>query len=320
MNQLFNTIISVLSQGGATSLLFVALAAGTVFALAMGLSSMVMNWKDPVRRRLDRVGGADQDASAATPLADRLRPLSVLIAPKKGAEHGRVQRLMIHAGYRDPSAVTLFFGVKAALMIALPLAVLFLAPLFPRLTTMNIVLYAVGAGYAGSIACSFWLDRSVLRRQRALRTGFPDALDLLVVCVESGLGLAPAIQRVSDELSVSHPELGHELSLVNAEMRAGVERGQALKNLADRTGLDDVRGMTGMLVQTLRFGTSVADALRVYSEEFRDKRTQGAEEQAAKIGTKMIFPLVLCLFPSFFLVAIGPAVIGLIDVFSHFGK
>jgi tight adherence protein C len=103
-------------------------------------------------------------------------------------------------------------------------------------------------------------------------------------------------------------------------MRAGVERGQALKNMSDRTGLEDIRGMTSLLVQTMRFGTSIAEALRVYSEEFRDKRTQAAEEQAAKIGTKMIFPLVLCQFPSFFLVSIGPAVIGLIDVFSNFGR
>ena len=135
-----------------------------------------------------------------------------------------------------------------------------------------------------------------------------------------GLGLAPALQRVADEIGVSHPELGEELGLVNAEIRAGVERGQALKNLADRTGLQDIRGLTALLVQTMRFGTSVADALRVYADEFRDKRTQSAEEQAAKISTKMIFPLVLCLFPSFFLVAVGPAVIGLIDAFAGIGR
>jgi tight adherence protein C len=182
------------------------------------------------------------------------------------------------------------------------------------------VLCAACAGYLGWIACSIWLDKQVAKRQRELRAGFPDALDLLVVCVESGLGLAPALQRVAEELTVSHPALADELGLVNAEMRAGVERGQALKNLSDRTGLEDVRGMTSLLVQTMRFGTSVAEALRVYSEEFRDKRTQAAEEQAAKIGTKMIFPLVLFLFPSFFLVSVGPAVIGLIDVFTKFGN
>ena len=223
---------------------------------------------------------------------------------------------MIYAGYRSPNARTLFFGVKALAIMVLPCLVLLASPLIPAVSTSKLLLYAFGAGYMGSILCSMWLDRAVENRQRAIRAGFPDALDLLVVCVESGLGLAPALQRVADELSVSHPSLGDELTLVNAEMRAGVERGAALKNLADRTGLEDIRGLTALLVQTMRFGTSVADALRVYSEEFRDKRTQAAEEQAAKIGTKMVFPLVLFLFPSFFLVAVGPAVIGLIDVFT----
>ena len=142
-------------------------------------------------------------------------------------------------------------------------------------------------------------------------------LDLLVVCVESGLGLAAALQRVSDELGVSHPELAYELATVNAEVRVGVPREQALKNLAERTGLEDIRGLVGLLVQTMRFGTGVADALRVYSEEFRDKRTQKAEEMAAKMGTKLIFPLVLCMFPMFFVVAVGPAVIRIMDAFSQ---
>jgi hypothetical protein len=146
-----------------------------------------------------------------------------------------------------------------------------------------------------------------------------DALDLLVVCVESGLGLAAAIQRVADELGVSHPELAFELALVNAEIRVGVQREQALKNLADRTGLEDIRGLVGLLVQTMRFGTGVADALRVYSEEFRDKRTQKAEEQAAKMGTKLVFPLVLFMFPIFFIVAVGPAVLRIIDAFAQVG-
>jgi tight adherence protein C len=153
-------------------------------------------------------------------------------------------------------------------------------------------------------------------RLKKLRNGFPDALDLLVVCVEAGLGLGSAIERVARDLEVSHPELAEELRLVNVEMRAGVERPTALKNLADRSGLADIRGLVGLLVQTIRFGTSIADALRVYSEEFRDKRMQRAEEQAAKIGTKLIFPLVTCMFPSFFIVAVGPAALRMMIVFE----
>jgi tight adherence protein C len=174
----------------------------------------------------------------------------------------------------------------------------------------------IGVGGLGFLAPSMWLDRRAQARQRQLRIGFPDALDLLVVCVEAGLGLAPALQRVADDLMISYPELGTELALVNAEIRAGVERTQALKNLAERTGLEDIRGLVALLVQTMRFGTGIADALRVYSEEFRDKRMQAAEEVAAKMGTKMIFPLVACLFPSFFLIAIGPAALAMMTVFK----
>jgi tight adherence protein C len=318
MEAVLNTLQGFLGDGGSAATMFIVLAAGAVFVLTLGVSAFAMGLLDPVRRRLGRLGSGDERAtSAADGFADNLRNIAGLLTPKKERERLRVRQLLTYAGYRSPNAATLYYGVKGLAIVILPVCVLLASPLLPKLSTNKLVLYAVAAGYLGSLLCSMWLDRQVENRQRALRRGFPDALDLLVVCVESGLGLAPALQRVADELALSHPPLGDELALVNAEMRAGVERGTALKNLAERTGLDDIRGLTALLVQTMRFGTSIADALRVYSEEFRDKRTQAAEEQAAKIGTKMIFPLVLCLFPSFFLVAIGPAVIGLIDVFGR---
>jgi tight adherence protein C len=321
MDAILNTVQSFLGQTGAATSLFIVLAAGAGFALAMGASAFVVGLFDPLRKRLGKVAADDDRAPMfAERMIENLRPLAAFIRPKSERERTRIERLLIHAGHRSANARTLYFGVKALAIMLLPCAVLLASPLLPNLSTARLMLYAVAAGYLGSLACSIWLDHAVAARQRAIRTGFPDALDLLVVCVESGLGLAPALQRVADELSVSHPALGEELALVNAEMRAGVERGAALKNLSDRTGLDDIRGLTALLAQTMRFGTSVAEALRVYSEEFRDKRTQAAEEQAAKIGTKMVFPLVLFLFPSFFLVAIGPAVIGLIDVFSQMGR
>lgn len=309
-----------LENFGSGGLLFIALAAAAVFALSMGMSAFVMGLLDPVRRRLGQLGSGDERPSASATMAESLSNFAAMVTPRTERERQRVQRLLIHAGYRSANARTLYYGVKALAIMILPIGVLLASPFFPKITTNQLMFFAAGAGYLGWISCSMWLDRQVANRQRALRAGFSDALDLLVVCVESGLGLAPALQRVADELAVSHPALGDELALVNAEMRAGVERGVALKNLSERTGLEDIRGMTALLVQTMRFGTSIADALRIYSEEFRDKRTQAAEEQAAKIGTKMIFPLVLFLFPSFFLVVIGPAVIGLIEVFSQIGK
>lgn len=321
MDAILIALQDFLGDNGGAGILFIALAAAAVFALTMGLSAFVLGLIDPVRRRLGQLGAATREqASAAATIAESLSNFAPFVTPRSDRERQRVERLLIHAGYRSPNARTLYYGIKALTVMILPMGVLLASPLLPKLTTNQLILFAGSAGYLGWVACSMWLDRQVANRQRALRAGFPDALDLLVVCVESGLGLAPALARVADELAVSHPALGDELALVNAEMRAGVERGVALKNLAERTGLEDIRGMTALLVQTMRFGTSIADALRIYSEDFRDKRTQAAEEQAAKIGTKMIFPLVLFLFPSFFLVIIGPAVIGLIDVFSKLGR
>lgn len=321
MDAVLSALRDFLGDSGGAGLWFIALAAAAVFALTMGMSAFVVGLLDPVRRRLGQLSSSSNERpSAAATMAQSLSNFAAWVTPRSARERQRVERLLIHAGYRSPNARTLYYGVKALAVMILPIGVLVASPLFPKLSTNQLMLGAAGAGYLGWVACSAWLDKKVANRQRALRAGFSDALDLLVVCVESGLGLAPALQRVADELVVSHPDLGEELALVNAEMRAGVERGVALKNLSERTGLEDIRGMTALLVQTMRFGTSIAEALRIYSEEFRDKRTQAAEEQAAKIGTKMIFPLVLFLFPSFFLVVIGPAVIGLVEVFSQIGK
>jgi tight adherence protein C len=314
-----NVLRSYLDFTATPGLAIMILAAAAVFAFSLGISGVVSAVASPLRRRLQRVSAADGQAVArANGIADLLRPVARYVIPAKVGERSRIERALIHAGFRSPGALSIYYGTKALLMLLLPLGVLVASPFVPRVSTSRLMFVAGFAAFLGSLIPSLWLDRSVRRRQRALRVGFPDALDLLVVCVEAGLGLAPALQRVSDDLIVSHPELGNELALVNAEMRAGVERTQALKNLADRTGLDDIRGLVALLVQTMRFGTGVADALRVYSEEFRDKRMQAAEEQAALIGTKMIFPLVACLFPSFFLVMVGPAIVRLIAVFRTF--
>jgi tight adherence protein C len=237
--------------------------------------------------------------------------------PKNDGEQSRIRVRLTHAGYRSPNAITIFFAAKLFLGVATPMLVLTLAPFYPEFTTMQVAAAALAGALLGLFAPNAFLNRQVEKRQRNLYNGFPDALDMLVVCVEAGLGLNAAIQRVAEELTVSHPELAGELGLVNAEIRAGVDRIEALRNLAARTGLDDIRGLVALLAQSVRFGTSVADTLRVYSEEFRDKRMQRAEELAAKIGTKLIFPMVLCLFPSFFLVAIGPAIVGVLEVFKN---
>lgn len=321
MGTFWTGIISTVGLSRGAELAFIGLAAAAAFAFSLGMLAMLAAIADPVRRRIEQVSRAEtRTPTRGARIAAHLRPLAAYLLPSKEKERLRVNQLLTHAGYRASHSLSVFYGVKALLILALPITVLLASPFFPRITTSMLLLYALAAAVIGYLLPSMWLDRRVLSRQRALRAGFPDALDLLVVCVEAGLGLAPALQRVAEEVEIGHPELGAELALVNAEMRAGVERTQALRNLADRTGLSDIRGLVTLMVQTMRFGTSIADALRVYSEEFRDKRMQAAEERAAKIGTKMIFPLVTCLFPSFFLVAIGPAVLRLIDVFSQLSQ
>jgi tight adherence protein C len=270
-----------------------------------------------VRRRVGSLASDEpQKSNPFFRLAASLGPLAVFILPQDELEKNKVMEQLYHAGYRSKTALQIFYLVKTLLMIVLPLAVIVGSQWMPEIGTRKVVLYAFFASGIGMLGPNYVLHKVAENRKRALTNGFPDALDLLVVCVESGLGLAAAIQRVADELDVSHPELAAELSLVNSEIRVGVPREQALKNLANRTGLEDIRGLVGLLVQTMRFGTGVADALRVYSEEFRDKRTQKAEEQAAKMGTKLVFPLVLFMFPIFFIVAIGPAVIRIMDAFT----
>jgi tight adherence protein C len=291
-----------------------------IFILGIGISVIVLGVTDPIRRRLGMINESEeQKGTLSLKIATAVGPIAAYILPKEDLERNKVKEDLYRAGYHSPQAMQVFFALKVVLAIALAAIVLLASPFMPSLESQRIMLYAAIAAAIGLLAPNYFLTKSLARQMRLLRNGFPDALDLLVVCVESGLGLGPALQRVADEINVSHPELALELATVNAEMRAGVQREKALKNLGERTGLPDIRGLVALLVQSMRFGTSVADALRIYSEEFRDKRMQAAEEQAAKIGTKMIFPLVLFMFPVFFVVAVGPAALRMIDAFKSMG-
>jgi tight adherence protein C len=298
----------------------VVLAAVVIFVFAIGISVIVMGVTDPVRRRLGMVNKTEAPKGmTALKIATAIGPVAAFVLPKEELERNKVKQDLYRAGFRSPQALQIFYAVKTVLTVTLALGVLLASRFMPTIETQSLMLYTAIAAAVGLLAPNIFLDKALARHMRLLRNGFPDALDLLVVCVESGLGLGPALQRVADEINVSHPELSLDLATVNAEMRAGVQREKALKNLADRTGLPDIRGLVALLVQSMRFGTSIADALRVYSEEFRDKRMQAAEEQAAKIGTKMIFPLVFFMFPVFFVVAVGPAALRIIDAFKNLG-
>jgi tight adherence protein C len=229
-------------------------------------------------------------------------------APRTAKELGPLRLRLVQAGYRREEAMTVFFGIRVVFALGL-----FLMFGTSFLMKPNITL-AIGGLALGYILPGMLLARMAKRRIHRIRLSLADALDLMVVSVEAGLGLDQALQRVGQELAFAYPELSDELRLVNLELRAGKARPEALRNLADRTGVDDLGSLVTMLIQTDKFGTSVAQALRVYSETLRTKRRQRAEEAAAKTGVKMVFPLVFCIFPAIWVVTIGPAAIKFVTV------
>ncbi|MCY1267208.1 Bacterial type II secretion system protein F domain protein [compost metagenome] len=291
-----------------------ALAGVTVMLLVTGL-------RDPLRRRLLLIkrGHAELPPGQRAPgnLQLLLEQVGQRFAGEDRSLASSTRMRLVHAGYRSASAVQLYWAIRLVLPLSLSAAALLVLPLLPELSLGMALLLVAGAAGCGWLAPAIYVDKRRTKRIGRLRAAFPDALDLMVVCVESGLALPQAMERVAEEMSVSQVELAEELALVNAEIRAGIPSTQALRGLAERTGLEDIQGLVSLLAQSIRFGTSVADTLRIYAEEFRDRRTQAAEEQAAKVGTKLVFPLILCLWPSFFLVAIGPAIIGALKAFGR---
>jgi len=228
--------------------------------------------------------------------------------PKSPKEMGNLRLRLVQAGYRREEALTLFFGIRIAFAIGL----FFLLSTGVLIkTNLLVALGALGLGY---VLPGMALARMAKKRSHRIRLSLADMLDLLVVSVEAGLGLDQALSRVGTELAFAYPELAEELKLINLELRAGKPRSEALRNLADRTGVDDLSSIVTMLIQTDKFGTSISQSLRVASETLRTKRRQRAEEAAAKTGVKMVFPLVLCIFPSIWVVTIGPAAIRFITV------
>ena len=278
-------------------------------ALVGGLAYAFMPAGSAIDRRIEEL--------TFTPEVEEKPRLQALIAvfkrlgeraPKSPKEMGSLRLRLVQAGYRRDEALTIFFGIRIA--FALFLFSIFSTGLVGRPNIM-LALGGLGLGY---ILPGMLLARMAKRRAHRIRLSLADALDLLVVSVEAGLGLDQALTRVGAELAFAYPELSDELRLINLELRAGKPRPEALRNLADRTGVDDLSSLVTMLIQTDKFGTSVAQSLRVYSETLRTKRRQRAEEAAAKTGVKMVFPLVICIFPAIWIVTIGPAAIKFITV------
>jgi tight adherence protein C len=271
----------------------------TLLVAAVGIR-MAGNRGSVIERRLAEVtGGRDkgEDGPRFDVIKDAIKKVGSKV-PVSPGEVGKVRLRLIQAGFRGAEALPLFVGIRVA--VALTAFVLFATPLLFRPS----VAVGLGCSLLGYVLPGMVLARMARKRQHKIQLGLADALDLMVVSVEAGLGLDQAILRVGDELAFAHPDLSSELKLVNI----------ALRNLADRTGLDDLVSLTTMLIQTDKFGTSVAQSLRVFSETLRTKRRQRAEEAAAKTGVKMVFPLVLCIFPAIWVVTIGPAAIKFVQV------
>ncbi|HPJ96891.1 MAG TPA: type II secretion system F family protein [Syntrophales bacterium] len=240
-------------------------------------------------------------------LAGKLAPLS---KPKTEEELGYRRRKLSMAGYRKPGHLVVFYGAKVILAVLLPVLMVMgqvAFEIFESKTALAvaIVMCAVGGFYLPDLLVRF----AIRSRQEKIRLGFPDALDLMVVCVEAGMGLDQTIKRIADEMKLSNDVISDEFNLMNLEMRAGRARQEAMHNLAARTGVEDVRSLVTLLVQTEKFGTSIAQALRVHSDSMRTKRRQKAEEMAIKLPVKMLFPLILFIFPALFVVIVGPAAI-----------
>lgn len=290
-------------MNAAAVVLFLLVAAGTA---AVGLS--VSGWRSRALARL-----TPRAAHAAPALPSPALVWQELVSrigssvPAAAKDLPRLKRRLIRAGYRDPGAAKIFQGARAFLAGAFGLAGA--AAIWQ--SGVNVMWLPVAA-MAGYMAPGQWLALRISRRKRAIGRGLPNALDLLVVCVESGLGMDQAIIQVSKELHEAHPEICDEFAVMNLELRAGKRRAEALHNLADRTGVEDMKKLVAVLVQTDRFGTSIAQSLRGHADYLRTLARQRAEERAAKLAVKLVFPIFFCILPSLFVVTVGPVLTRLI--------
>ena len=244
-------------------------------------------------------------------------PLAKLALPSEGWENSLLRTRFLYAGYRGKSVPMIYFSAKTGLALAFPgIFLLYTSIAHLSLGANTIMMAVLGLAAAGYYLPNMVLSRMVMMRQRELFESFPDAIDLITVCIEAGLGLNAALLRVGEEMRLRSKALADEIYLVNLELRAGRSRDMALRNLALRTGVEEIASLVAILIQADRFGTSIATSLRNYSDTLRTIRQLRAEEMAAKIALKLLFPLILFIFPSLLLVLLGPAFISIVRALS----
>jgi tight adherence protein C len=288
----------------------ISLALGLLIFLAVllalfGIAKKRLN----LGQRLNREAPAEEEGAIAgvTKQVERALVSMGERLPRSTAEMSRQERRLVQAGYRRKDAVLLLNGSHIAVILLLLIGFAASGFLY-RQPVISFVL----ALFLGAAAPDIWLRRAISRRQENIQYALPDAMDLAVIAVEAGLGLDQALLRVGDEINVAHPDLADELRLRNLEVNMGRSRSEALRNLAERTGVEDLKALVAILIQTDKFGTSVGQALRTFSESLRVKRRQRAEERAAKLAIKMVVPMVVFIFPGVFIVILGPAFIAIV--------
>lgn len=292
-------------------LLILAAVFGSVVLATWALASLVLNWSTPAQREIRRLSQGRSDVLAELQLTDAPSPWVKRfqqVVPKSPKEMSALRRRLTTAGYRGTGMAVAYAAAEMLLPVVFGLAAL----LYFGFSKWFLAFFAAALGF---VAPSVWLGRRTALRQKEIRNGLPDALDLMIVCIEAGSGIDQAIIKTTDELDITHPALAEEMRLITTEMRAGKPRLEAFKNFASRTKVDDVRSLVAMLIQTDKFGTSVAQALRTHAEVSRTKRRQAAEERAAKIGVKLVFPLVFFLFPALYVAILGPAIVQYVKEF-----
>jgi tight adherence protein C len=304
-------------------LLFITISTFVCISLAMmGVYWLLYRPQSAATERLKRLGDRSgssinapislEETRPTSELAERIAsPLSRLVPPS-AAEAKKLQVQLMQAGIRSTSAPVTYRAIQMITMAAFPAAVALVCALSSR-PVKNSVLYILCAFVFGFFLPRYVLRRMIRSRQQLIRWGLADALDLMVISIEAGLGLNAAMVKVGTELKEVHPDICEEFELANLEIRVGRERDEALRNLADRTGVDDLRSLVAMLIQTDRFGTSIAKAIRAFSDSLRTKRRQRAEQAAQKAAVKLLLPLACFLFPTLFIAILGPAALQLMD-------
>ena len=288
-----------------------------IFALVAGAAALAgMRLYVRPKEAIERVTGVLRPEEENAPLHPSLvfhelvKRLGAMM-PVNPRDAGVVQKRLIRAGIRNPNAVRYLYGAKILFGVTLPIIVSVLV-LGSNSAPFNKAMYILGAGAAGFLGPNEYLNRKAKKRQHAIRRGLPNALDLLVVCVESGLGLDQAMVQVAKDLEEAHPEITEEFAMVNYELKAGNRRIDSLRNLAERTNVDDLKKLVAVLIQADRFGTGVAQSLRAHAEFMRVQARQIAEEKAAKLGVKLVFPIFFFILPSLFVVTVGPMAVKIV--------